>query len=143
MIASLRARHRRTFYALAVVLPALLTSALALRDPAMGPPAVPSPPGDPVRGYGAVWKKYAVEAQLRRSGDQRQLAFSNQLVNEPDVLVYLVGEGQDIDSATLLGRYAPGVVLELPAAAPGTSRLLLYSGARGQILDETILELSP
>lgn len=143
MIASLRVRHRRTFYALAVVLPALLTSALALRDPAMPPPAVPSPQGELVRGYGAVWKKYGVDAQLRRSGDQRQLAFSNQLVNEPDVLVYLVAEGQDINAAMLLGRYAPGVVLQIPAAAPGTGRLLLYSGARGQILDETTLELAP
>lgn len=143
MIASLRAQHRRTFHVLTVLLPALLTSALVMRDPPMPASPRPSPAGELVRSYGAVWKHYGVEVQLRRSGGQRLLTFAGREVNEPDMLVYLAPQTEDIGSATLLGRYAREAAFPLPANASGKSKLLLYSGARQRVLDEGTLELAP
>ena len=137
MTRPLRDLHRRTFAVLALLLPALIAAAILLRDPQTSAP-VPAPRGELVKSYQLT--RYPVEAQVRRQGSKRILAFPKGEIREPDVLLYIAGPFQDLNAARYVGPYRQGESLELPDDAPRPIKLTFYSGARQQVLEEVVME---
>lgn len=137
MIRPLCDLHRRTFTVLALLLPALIAAAILLRDPESTKPVTP-PRGELVKSYHLM--RYPVEAQIRRQGNKRILAFSQGDIREPDVLLYVAGPSQDLNAAKYVGQFRRGESLDLPDDTPATMKLTFYSGARQQVLEEVVME---
>lgn len=146
MIQPLRKWHARAFAALAIVLPITFGSALMVR------------PRQPKRqsqiGAGAVvretqvgWTKYPITTRIRATGDQRYLQLTaNRQIIEPDVLVYLSDARPNSSlpqSARLLGSFHNGSTYALPSALAPASVIVLYSAARGVVLDSAPLGVLP
>lgn len=144
MIQSLRHRHRLTFTALVLVLPAFFLAVLATRKPLPGPVSVPAPlamdavPSGTPRWTetvnGLCFELYRDHPGLLVVRIQRDPAV-------PDPLLYwsyaAFSEAEPDNQAILLGGLASeGIcLLRLPEAAQQSNGVVcLYSPARAQVL---------
>ena len=149
MIRPLRTAHRRSFYGMAVVLPALLIAGLTARSASHVSEVSASQPALParlVRQSEDLWKKHSIRSEFYRDANKTfVLLVPKGSLNEPDVLVYWAGSPPADQSlrgnAQLLGRFVPGHALPVPAERDGY--LILFSLPHNKILDVASLEKLP
>jgi hypothetical protein len=149
MIRPLRQRHRRTFLALGIFLPAAFAIGIAARKPLPQISSLPAEIAPAVRAGADIWSradlfaKSPVQVRLRRetSGKNFAVAFSaaKDFV-KPDLLVYWSDGNPNLtnalpDNAILLGAFS-APQLPLPTIAEKISgALVLYSLADHEIVD--------
>jgi hypothetical protein len=154
MIQPLRAAHRRTFAALAFVLPVILTVGLGSRHPRPGPKvlAVQVPTSAHLVGISdRIWQKHAIRTELYADSAHPQNIYvvlqPLQELNEPDLLLYwavtatqgaaLPGEAQ------LVGAFATGKAFLLPLNDKRAGYLVLFSAAHQAVFDAATVESLP
>ena len=154
MIQPLRTVHRRAFVALAVVLPAVLSAGLGSRRPHLSPsaPAAEMPPATYLlRKSDKLWQSHVVQSEFYSDTGNPQKIYvtlkPKQALTEPDVLLYWSEsepQGRSLPStALLLGPFAAGKALALPADVRRASHLLLYSLAHREVIDSATVEALP
>ena len=154
MIQPLRAVHRRTFVALALVLPVILLIGLGARRPRLGPSThatnVPDT-GNMVRESSTLWQKHSIQSKFYRKPDRPLDTYVVLLpaegLNEPDLLVYwatnapqgniLPGEAQ------LVGVFTTGKAFLLPLNEKRAGYLVLFSPAHRAVFDTARVETLP
>ena len=154
MIQPLRAVHRRSFVALALVLPAILLIGLGARRPRLGPSAQGTDVPDTrnmVRESSTLWQKHSIQSRFYdkpdRPLDTYVVLLPAQELNEPDLLLYwatnepqgnvLPGEAQ------LVGAFATGKTFLLPLNGTRTDHLVLFSPAHQTVFDIARVEKLP
>jgi hypothetical protein len=154
MIQPLRAAHRRTFVALAFVLPVILVVGLGSRHPHPAPKvlAVQVPASARLVGTSdRLWQKHAIRTELYTDSAHLQNIYvvlqSVQELNEPDLLLYwavnapqgnaLPGEAQ------LKGAFTSGKAFLLPVNQKRAGHLVLFSPAHQTVVDIAKVEKLP
>jgi len=148
MIATLRQRHRRTFFALGIILPVAFIAGIAARQAVPAAKNLPPEFSADNKATSIVWEradlfgKAPVTVQFLRATDKAvfiRLTTDKNFV-KPDLLVYWAAENQTITdtlpaNATLLGTLAAAQlpVSETLAHLPGV--LVLFSLADSEIVD--------
>lgn len=149
MIQPLRSAHRRAWFALAVVLPALLVVGLMARRPRL---IADSRINDsealvPIRQSDHLWAKHTIHsAFLRRASDPTKVQVVLEPLDDlsvPDLLVYWSAEMSGNDNlpanAVLLGTFKKSSPLLL-RESDRKGFLILYSLAHQSIVDAASLE---
>jgi hypothetical protein len=154
MIQPLRTVHRRTFLALAFILPAILVAGLRARLPHVRPAFRVSdlPAGAyMVRESGGLWRKHAMQSMFYSMPDRPQDIYvalrPTQELNQPDLLLYWMtreplGNALPRD-AQLVGEYAAGKAFLLPMDEKRTGYLVLFSLAHQLVVDSGTVEKLP
>jgi hypothetical protein len=154
MIQPLRVVHRRTFVALALVLPTILLIGLGARRPRLGPSThatdVPDT-GNMVRESSTLWQKHAIQSKFYSKSDRPQDIYlvlqPAQELNEPDLLLYWVTntpEGNVIPAgAQLVGAFTTGKAFLLPLQEKHAGHLVLFSRAHQTVFDTARVEKLP
>ena len=147
MIQPLRAWHRRIFAALAVALPAIFAAALLVRPAAPARENAFASAGLVKSDTQSPWKSRAISVRLHTTNAQRAVKLiAAREILEPDILVY-VAPKQPAKSlpegSHLLGPFRSGHSYSLPADISPGSALVLYSGARHEVLDSAPLGVAP
>ena len=154
MIQPLRVVHRRTFVALALVLPTILLIGLGARHPHLGlsAHATEEPDtGNVVRESSNLWQKHSIQSRFYdkpdRPLDTYVVLLPAQELNEPDLLLYwatnapqgnvLPGEAQ------LVGAFATGKTFLVPLNGTRTGHLILFSPAHQTVFDIARVEKLP
>ncbi len=140
MIQPLRRYHRCTFFALAVLLPALFVAGLAARRKTPPPKfeamllAVSSGGG----------KKFKYPIMVWSAPPRARLIVTKPFV-VPDALVYwstqIPNENVLRSDAVFLGRLDPAITYQIPASAPGF--FVIYSPAQKSVLDYAAFGVRP
>jgi hypothetical protein len=144
MIQPLRAWHRRVFTALAAVLPITFGAAMMVR-----PSAPSTPAGVPSGSYQSKtdWKSHPIATRVRTVGTDRIIEVTAEKdILEPDLLVYLTATapGKSLPGdARLLGSFRSKATYLLPTEVSRGSVLVLYSGARREVVDVAPLGVAP
>jgi len=154
MIQPLRTVHRRSFVALALVLPAILVVGIGARriqpnpsTPTKGLPVTASL----VRESSRLWREHAIQSKFyRKSGTPREpfvVLETMRELNEPDLLLYwstIFPQGNALPKdARLLGAYAPGRPFVLPFDEEQDGYLILFSMADRTVFDTAMVERLP
>lgn len=151
MIQPLRTVHRRVWYGLALLLPAILVAGLLARPHRhTGEVAGPNAKLKPTYTSAHAWAKLPIQTHyfLDAGVTGPAIGFdAPQGLNLADPLLYwspsLPGSDTLPADAALLGEFAAGKTYSLPsAAAPGT-HLILYSLAQKKVIDTATLEKIP
>ncbi|MGA6951985.1 MAG: hypothetical protein WBQ40_10370 [Candidatus Sulfotelmatobacter sp.] len=154
MIQPLRTVHRRTFMALAFILPAILVVGLRARPPHVRPAFHFSdlPAGAyMVRESGGLWRKHAIQSMFYSMPDRPQDIYvalqPTQEFNEPDLLLYWTasvpqGSALPVD-AHLVGAYTAGKTFLLPMNEKRSGYLILFSLAHQMVFDTGTVEKLP
>jgi len=146
MIQPLRAAHRRTFVALALVLPTILLMGLGARRPHLGPDANATDiegTGNMVSESSNLWQKHSIRSKFYskpdRPLDRYVVLLPVQELNEPDVLLYWTADAPEESvlrgDAQLLGAYSTGRAFLLPLNEKGAGHLALFSTAHQTVFD--------
>jgi hypothetical protein len=154
MIQPLRAVHRRTFVALALLLPAILLIGLGSRRARSGPRAQATKVADAgslVRESGTLWQKHSIESRFYRKLDRPQDIYlvlqPAQELNEPDLLLYWTTNAPPGNvlpgDAQLMGALRTGRAFPLPLNENPTGTLVLFSPAHQTVLDTAKVEKLP
>ena len=113
MIQPLRAVHRRTFVALALVLPTILLMGLGARRPHLGPSANATDiegTGNMVSESSNLWQKHSIRSKFYskpdRPLDRYVVLLPVQELNEPDLLLYWTADAPE-ESVLRWGRATP------------------------------------
>jgi hypothetical protein len=154
MIQPLRTVHRRSFIALALVLPAILLIGITARRTqpfpntrAKGPPVTDSL----VRESSGLWRRHTIKSKFyRKSGTPREsyiVLEPKRELNEPDLLLYWSTNSPHGNAlpkeARLLGAYAPGRPFVLPFDEAQDGNLILFSMADRAVFDTAFVERLP
>ncbi len=154
MIQPLRAVHRRTFVALALVLPGILLIGIGARRPRLGPSAhatdVP-PTAYLVRESSGLWQKNAIESKFYRNSYRAQDIYvvlqPARELNEPDLLLYWAANASEGNSlpreAQLLGAFTGGKAFPLSLDEKRAGHLILFSPAHQAVVDTAPVERLP
>jgi hypothetical protein len=154
MIQPLRTVHRGVFVALALLLPALLLAGLGARRSPPRPDSNDSKlPASArlVRKTDTFWQRHQIQTAFYGDGENAQSRYvvlrSPQLLNEPDLLLYIVTsppQGNTLPAQPrLLGPIVEGETFVLPRDAQRTGRLVLYSEAHQEVVDVATEEQLP
>lgn len=153
MIQPLRAVHRRTFIALAIVLPAIVLIGLGARRPSLGPRAYAdaAAAGDQLSRSGNFWQKHSMQSKFYRNPDRPQEIYlvlpPAQELNEPDLLLYWAASAPQGDvlpgDSQLVGAFSEGRTFLLPLNEIGAGHLILFSPAHQTVFDTAGLEKLP
>ena len=146
MIQPLRAVHRRTFVALALLLPTILLMGLGARRPRLGPGTNVTDiqgTGDIVSESSDLWQKHSIRSKFYSKPDRPLDRYVELLpaqeLNEPDLLLYWAAsapEGNVLPGdAQLLGAYSTGRAFLLPLNEKGAGHLVLFSTAHQTVFD--------
>lgn len=145
MIQPLRVAHRRTFLALAFVLPLVLLVGLGARRQSSPNSAELPAPFHLVKSKGEFWKKPGLQAALYTNTEdpsQIYLAVPAVELTDPDVLLYWShqdGSNSLSADAQLLGPLAPGHPFPLDSNLK-SGYLVLYSLAHQKVVGVANLE---
>jgi hypothetical protein len=154
MIQPLRAVHRRTSVALALVLPMILLIGLGARRPRLGPSThsieVPDT-WNMVRESSTMWQKHPIRSKFYSKSDRPQDIYlvlqTAQTLNEPDLLLYWVintPEGNVIPAgAQFVGAFTTGKAFLLPLQEERAGHLVLFSRAHRTVFDTARVEKLP
>jgi hypothetical protein len=148
MIQPYRARHRRGFLVLAVLLPTVLIAGLHYRHRAPQS-ATPEPTNFSIlRETDGYWQSQKIQVSLLRTSDEAGTWLQLMPAHwpaAPDVLVYWSARLPELNAlpadARLLGPLDPATRYRLPEAAGG--HIVLYSLPLHRILDSTSLGIEP
>jgi hypothetical protein len=154
MIQPLRALHRRTFVALALVLPALLMIGIGARRPRPSPSAHgPEVPATAylVRESSGLWQKHAIQSKFYSKSDRPRDVYvvlqPAQELNEPDLLLYwasIAPQGNSLPSeAQPVGAFTTGRAFLLPLGENRAGQLVLFSLAHQTVFDTATVERLP
>ena len=154
MIQPLRTAHRRTFLALAFILPAILLVGLRARPPHVSRAFRVSdlPAGAyMVRESGGLWRKHAMQSMFYSMPDRPQDIYvalrPTRELNEPDLLLYwttIAPPGNTLpEDAHLVGEYAAGKAFLLPMDEKRSGYLVLFSLAHHLVVDSGTVEKLP
>jgi hypothetical protein len=146
MIQPLRAVHRRSFVALALLLPTILLIGLGARPsrPLAGASATDlRDMGNLVSESSNLWQKHSIRSMFYSKPDRPLeryvVLLPAQELNEPDLLLYWAAsapEGNVLPGdAQLLGVYSPGRAFLLPSNGKGAGHLVLFSTAHQTVFD--------
>ncbi|MGC1588291.1 MAG: hypothetical protein WA791_21720, partial [Rhodomicrobium sp.] len=150
----LRTVHRRTFMALAFILPAILVVGLRARPPHVRPAFHFSdlPAGAyMVRESSGLWRKHVMRSKFYSMPDRPQDIYvalqPTQEFNEPDLLLYWTasvpqGSALPVD-AHLVGAYTAGKTFLLPMNEKRSGYLILFSLAHQMVFDTGTVEKLP
>ena len=146
MIQPLRTVHRRAFVVLALVLPAILLVGLGARR--SRPQLESDNSGVPASARllmkaDTLWRKHRIQTNFHRGADNAHDFYvvlrPEQTLNEPDLLLYETTSEPKQNTlppdARLLGSFASGKIFSLHIDAERPTHLVLYSGARGEVVD--------
>lgn len=154
MIQPLRAVHRRTFVALALVLPTILLIGLGARRPRLGPGThatdVPDT-GTMVRESSTLWQKHPIQSKFYSESDRPQDIYlvlqPAQELNEPDLLLYWATnapEGNVLPAgAQFVGAFITAKAFPLPLNEKPAGYLVLFSPAHQTVFDSARVEKLP
>ena len=155
MIQPLRTVHRRAFFGLAVVLPAILWAGLAARPrpaPLASAEASHLPPSAYLRKRSdRLWHMHPIHSEFyanpNNSHEVYAVFHSEQDLNDPDLLLYWCDKdslGSTLPSlARLLGAFGLKRAFALPLEAEHGGQLILYSLPNTAIIDTATLENLP
>jgi hypothetical protein len=154
MIQPLRTVHRRTFLALAFILPAILVVGLRARPPQVRPTFRISdlPAGAyMVRESGGLWPKHAIQSMFYSMPDRPHDIYvvlqPAQQLNEADLLLYWTAttpHGSVLpEDAHLVGAYTPGSAFLVPLSEKRSGYLVLFSLAHQMVSDTGTVEKLP
>jgi hypothetical protein len=154
MIQPLRTLHRRTFLALAFILPAILFVGLRARPPHLRPAfRVSDPPAGAyiVRESSGLWRNQAMQSKFYSMPDRPQDIYvalqPTQELNEPDLLLYWTTSAPRDSAlpgdAQLVGAYTAGKALLLPLNDKRSGYLVLFSLAHQMVFDTGTVEKLP
>lgn len=154
MIQPLRAVHRRTFVALALVLPAILLIGLGARRPRLVPGATAGDAPDAgslVKESRNSWQKHAIRSTFfirpARPLEAYVILQPAQELNQPDLLLYWAAslpQGNVLPgNAQLVGVFTSGKAFLLPLTEKGGGHLVLFSPARQTVFDTAAVEKLP
>lgn len=146
MIQPLRAVHRRTFAALALLLPTILLMGLGARRPRMGPGTNVTDiqgTGNIVSESSDLWQKHSIRSKFYSKPDRPLERYVELLpaqeLNEPHLLLYWAASAPDGNvlpgDAQLLGAYSTGRAFLLPLNGKGAGHLVLFSTAHQTVFD--------
>jgi hypothetical protein len=154
MIQPLRAVHRRTFVALALVLPTILLMGLGARRPRLGPGANATDiegTGNMVSESSNLWQKHSIRSTFYSKPDRPLDRYVELLpaqeLNEPDLLLYWARnapEGKVLPgNAQLVGVFSTGTAFLLPLNEKGDGHLVLFSTAHQTVFDTAVVGRLP
>lgn len=155
MIQPLRTVHRRTFVALAFVLPGIVVLGLWSRHSFPAPTAHASqvPASAHLVRKSSAWQKNPIQSDFyRRSDDPQDLNVvvvlqPAQELNQPDLLLYWCAaapQGNDLPGdALLLGVFSAGKAFLLPLNEKRAGYLVLFSSAHQAVFDTAQVETLP
>ena len=154
MIQPLRAVHRCTFVALALVLPAILLIGLGARRPRLGPNTHAidvSGTSNIVRESSNLWQKHAIQSKFYSKSNRPQdiclVLQPAQELNEPDLLLYWVTnapEGNVLPAdAQFVDAFTTGKASLLPLQEKRAGHLVLFSRAHQTVFDAARVEKLP
>jgi hypothetical protein len=151
MIQPLRNAHRRTFLALAVVLPAILVVGLMARHRNLPVSADTFKPPYAIESQkmSVGWQKHPIDTYFYmnpvRDGEVAVVLTPKPALDEPDLLLYWAdtdAAGADLSRARLLGPFVPGTRYSL-LASERRGQLMLYSLAHNEVIDRAKIEGLP
>lgn len=156
MIQPLRNAHRRTFAALAMVLPAIIWAGLGarhLRQRMVRPTPQLTSSTQLLRKSDSLWQKHAMQSEFYGSSENPDDIFvvlspitphSPQELIEPDLLLYWSADRPQGDSvppeARVLGGFIEGQAFPLPKGGGRTGYLVLYSLPHHTVFDSANVE---
>jgi hypothetical protein len=159
MIQPLRTTHRRAFFALALVLPAILLVGLGARHPRqrLSAPAAQLPnSAHLLRKSDSLWQKHAIQSEFYSYSNNPDAMFvvlnpvalhPTQEAIDPDLLLYSSAEQPQGDSvpvhARLLGVFIAGKVFTLPMSLGRAGYLVLFSLPHHTVFDTAKVETLP
>jgi len=154
MIQPLRTVHRRAFFALAVVLPAILLAGIAGRRPGTSQkergPELPAT-AYLVRESNGLWAQHSIATKFYGRSDAAKEIYvvlrPTQALNEPDLLLYWstnTPRGKSLPSESLLvAPYTADEAFTLPLDKERAGNLILFSLAHQTVFDSARVEKLP
>ena len=154
MIQPLRTVHRRTFVALAVILPAILVAGIEARRPSTSltgrDPELPAT-AHLVRESSELWKQHPIQTKFYGRSDSPKDIYvvlrPMQPLNEPDLLLYWstkTPQGNSLPSESLLiAPYTADEAVALPLEKGRAGNLILFSLAHQSVFDSARVEKLP
>jgi hypothetical protein len=153
MIQPLRALHRKTFAALAIVLPAMFWIGLRAREvPLRQSSEIVTMPSNMylLRQSDRLWGKHIIQSKFygdSANGEEVDVLFlPSPEMNDPDLLLYWTGDlrpATEISGWKLLGTFKAGRIFSLPFDAKRGGHLALYSLAHQEFVDSALVEKLP
>src|SRR5271165_3095258 len=154
MIQPLRTVHRRAFFALAVVLPAILLAGIEGRRPGTNQkersPELPAT-AYLVRESNGLWSQHSIATKFYGRSDSPKDIYvvlrPTQALNEPDLLLYWATNaprGNSLPSESLLvAPYTADEAFALPLDKERAGNLVLFSLAHQTVFDSARVEKLP
>ena len=152
MIQTLRVVHRRAFFSMALVLPAILLIGLGARRPGPSGHAIDvSSTGNVVRQSSNLWQKHAFQSTFYSKSNRPQDVYlvlqPAHALNEPDLLLYWVTsapEGNVLPAdAQFVDSFTTGKAFLLPLDEKRAGHLVLFSPAHQTVFDTARVERLP
>jgi hypothetical protein len=154
MIQPLRTVHRRAFFALAVVLPAILLAGIAGRRPGTSQkergPELPAT-AYLVRESNGLWAQHSIATKFYGRSDAAKEIYvvlrPTQALNEPDLLLYWsinTPQGNSLPTESfLVAPYAADEAFALPLEKGRAGNLILFSLGHQAVFDSARVEKLP
>jgi hypothetical protein len=154
MIQPLRSAHRRTFVALALVLPAILLAGIEARHPGTDvterSPELP-PTAYLVRESNGLWTQHSIATKFYSRSDSSKDIYvvlrPMQALSEPDLLLYWstnAPQGNSLPSESfLVAPYAADEAFALPPENGRAGNLILFSLGHQAVFDLARVEKLP
>jgi hypothetical protein len=140
MICPLRNSHHRIFTVMAIVLPAVLAGAIAIQVNL--PKTVPTTlkTGTVLFESADSWSNHAINTRVIQSGGELYLHLvATQPLAEPDVVVLLEAEPDQLDNAQLLGSLYKSSSFPIPPDTKSPMSIALYSVAYSRLIDRATI----
>lgn len=151
MIQPLRSVHRRAFFVLAGLLPAILAAGLGARRPnpvsTAGAGAAPAS-WEEIKAA-AKWRNHAMSSKFYRNPDRPQDLYVVVAagMNEPDLLLYWSNNNPQGDTlpreARFVDEFKVGTPLLFPSEGIHAGSLILFSPAHQAVIDTAKVENLP
>jgi hypothetical protein len=153
MISPLRSLHRRTFVALAIVLPVILSIGIGARSRPGSNSGGSSLPATwyVVKQSSSLWQKNTILSTFystpSRPQDIHVVLVPSHELNEPDLLLYWANDppsGNALPTeAQFIGAFSAGHAFLLPLNEKRAGHLMLFSSAYQTVFDTANLETLP